>query len=602
MADQISDNALILNQPETPSYLQMDPKDRDGFLFQLGTIADHPRILFSEICDLLEPEISFKKLVSLLEGKVPSVAETLESLMEFLQAGRCGILEKSISNGRLENSRVILTGVNSPRFWYWLIENTWKNIKLSGAEPFPTVEDFGKKHKLPVELLQQLPLTDITTDLVNTYKNSVVIFKIDTGKNCSIIITPASLPVMMDVSRVRIRQTIQKDSSLQSAVSRMMGVLETAFKQSIARDEHDFWNRLTNTLIENRTRLAEEKITTSIELFRSARIIRAFTENQMTEMESMRKDEEEKLSVMKKLLLSIAKKDGFLVERKDFNDLFKPYEEKWEDIRQVFDERFLKSNTKSGLPAVILLDNKYIYRDNVYLLFKTEHDVVSSELRKYYLKQFSLVLRSNNRKKASVFSTLRVFRTEVKQRIAENYQVMNSLYSSPRLVADGIIHYGTKVLKNTEMQRLRSVLDKYFVPGSVKFKEIDDLFNLHLSQIFEQTFSQLSLIRRFLMRVSGQYENYLNRYSPLNQDSEREVIQEEKKTPRKARKPVKTRTARKTRKPASVKKTMKREEVITGRNGNKQRNQKIPRQGKILTREQQEKAWSELNDLTDKRK
>ncbi len=602
MADQISDNAPLLNQPETPSYLQMDPKDRDGFLFQLGTIADHPRTLFSEICDLLEPEISFKKLVSLLEGKVPAVTETLETLMEFLQAGRCGILEKSISNGKLVNSRVILTEMNSPRFWYWIIENIWKSIKLTSTDPFPTVEDFGKKHKFPVELLQQLPLTDITTDLVNQYENRVVVFNIDNGKNYNIIITPPSLPVLMKVSRVRIRQAIQKNSRLQATVSRMMGELETAFKQSISRDEHDFWNRFTNTLIENRKRLAEEKITTSIELFRSARIIRAFTENQMTEMESIRKDEEEKLSVMKNLLLSIAKKDGFLVDRKDFNDFFKPHEEKWEDIRQVFDERFLKSNTKSGLPTVILLDNKYIYRDNVYLLFKTEHDVVSSELRKYYLKQFSLVLRSNNRKKASIFSSLRVFRIEVKQRIAENYQVMNALYSSPRLVADGIIHYGTKVLKNTKMQRLRSVLDKYFVPGSVKFREIDDLFNLHLSQIFEQTFSQLSFIRQFFMKVLGQYESYLSRYSPLNQNSEKEMIQEEKKTSRKTRKPAKTRTVKKSRKPASVKKNMKQEKITANKDENKRKNQKTPRQGKVLTREQQEKAWSELHDLTDKKK
>ena len=83
------------------------------------------------------------------------------------------------------------------------------------------------------------------------------------------------------------------------------------------------------------------------------------------------------------------------------------------------------------------------------------------------------------------------------------------------------------------------MLEKYFVSGTVQYRVFDELFGLDLSHVFEEAFSQLIPLRRFLMRLSGRYESYLKMYNPMiRYEMNQNMDVKNKKNPKK-RKPQK---------------------------------------------------------------
>jgi hypothetical protein len=117
------------NQPEMPSYFRKDRTGRDEFLSQLGHFGEEHRALFSRLCDMWEPDLPYSKFFSKAGHEYLNAEATLHTLMIHLEKGNCGLIANTVRDGKLEKDRIILTDRDSPRFWYWLVENSWQECR-----------------------------------------------------------------------------------------------------------------------------------------------------------------------------------------------------------------------------------------------------------------------------------------------------------------------------------------------------------------------------------------------------------------------------------------------------------------------------------------
>ena len=424
MTDKQGDKVLTRNQPEMPSYFSNDGIGREAFLSQIGAIGNEYRNLFGMLCEMMEPDLNYKKFINKMLPKFPAIVEMLAVLMEHLEKGRCGILVKALQGDQTVNDRIILTERDSPRFWYWYVENAWLTVRNSSKEPYPSVESFQKMQGFSTDVLQRLILSDISSEFINKHANEIIVYSIQTANKHRVIATPATLNTMINISREMIRQNITNNLQLQTEYSRLLGVSNDVLLNSVSGKDDKFWYRFTKTFMENKEKLIERRINLSAEVQIAVEILSAFIRNELNLKETEEKEHEEKMKAMKSVLLSIAKKSDYVVTVTEFSKLFDPYIERWPDMQAEFGQHYMTAPGRSGLPIVVNIGTDYVYRDHVYILFKSLHSTASSEMKEHYVKKFRDVLRTNRRNLVSIFSSVKSFQDDIKEKINQDYPVL----------------------------------------------------------------------------------------------------------------------------------------------------------------------------------
>ena len=496
------------NQPEMPSYFRKDRVGRDEFLSQLGHFGEEHRALFSRLCDMWEPDMPYSKFFSKAGHEYLNANATLNTLMNHLERGNCGLILNTVNNGQLEKDRIILTDRDSPRFWYWYVENLWQSCRYSDRDPFPTVNSVKKRGGFSTDVLQPLSLAEISSSFIDNHADEVVLYALPDLDGKTLIVTPASLGFMVDVSRLKIRAHLA-DNPMQPVIARLMGTVVSSMRKSLAKNDTAFWNKLSDALVVHREDLLAKKANLSADIFIAGKILKIYTRNELDEVEHRREQDAEKRETIQGILAQLSRKDDFLMPPSEFDAQFEPYKETWPDLREMFITHYLKPSGRTGLPAVVNIGEDYLFRDHLYPLFKARHRIASIELREYYLNLAERILRTNNKDKITAFTGLNAFREDIREHLAVEFAVLSDMLSKPRIVSEGIIHFSTKVLKITDMDRVKSVLERYFESGSIRFKHPDKLFDLHPNILFEEAFRRLTWFRRLLLRLFGRYESYL---------------------------------------------------------------------------------------------
>ena len=495
------------NQPEMPTYFRMDRVGRDEFLSQLGHFGEEHRAMFSRLCDLWEPDISYDKFFAKAGHEYLNAGANLHTLMTHLEKGNCGLIAEAFREGVLEKDRIILTDRDSLRFWYWTVENEWQACRASDRRSFPTTAAMKKRPGFPADALQPLSLAEISGSFIQQHADEVVLYALPDLDGKTLIVTPATLPMMIEVARLKIR-AILADSPLQPVLAKMLGTMVTKLKTSLTHNDDEFWSRLSDAIVIHREDLLVKKANLSPELIISAKIMKIYARNELDEAERLREQDAEKREAMQGILAHLAKKDDFLTTPDEFDAQFDPYSA-WPDLKAMFMAQYMRSTGRTGLPAVVNIGEDYLFRDHVFPLFKARHGIAAMELREFYLDMIERMLRTNNKDKITAFAGTEAFREDIRMRLTEEFPVLSDLLSKPRIVSEGIIHYATKVLKIADMSRVKSVLERYFISGSIRFKEPDQLFELSPGIMFSESFHRLPWLRRFLLRVFGRYESYV---------------------------------------------------------------------------------------------
>ncbi len=502
-----------------PAYFRKDRVGRDEFMSQLGHFGEEHRALFSRLCDMWEPDMPYSKFFTKAGHEYLNAEKTLHTLMVHLEKGNCGLISKTMRDGQLEKDRIILTDRDSPRFFYWLVENQWQACRVSDRKTFPTLSDFKKREGFPRDVLQPLSLAEISGTFIQSHIDEVMMYALPDLDGKTLIVTPAVIPLMVEVSRFKIRANLA-NSPVQPILARMLGTVVSSLRKSLLKNDDLFWNKVSDAIIVNREDLLVKRANINPEIFIAAKILKIITRNELEEAEHQREQDAEKRETIQGILAQISRKEDFLMPPDEFDEQFVPYKENWPDLREMFITHFMKPTGRTGLPAVINVGEDYLYRDHLYPLFKLWHQTASLELNSFYLNMIERILRTNNKDKFTAFTGMERFRDDIHERLAAEFSILSDLLSKPRIVSEGIIHYASKVLNIADMDRVKSLLEKYFETGSIRFKNPDKLFDLSPKPMFEEAFHRLSWLRRIILRLFGRYDSYLQSLNPpVSQDS-----------------------------------------------------------------------------------
>ena len=576
------------NQPEMPDYFRKDRVGRDEFMSQLGHFGEEHRALFSRLCDMWEPDMPYSKFFTKAGHEYLNADTTLHTLMTHLERGSCGLIANTVRDGQLEKDRIILTDRDSPRFWYWLVENRWQACRVSDRKTFPTVTSLKKRGGFPDDVLQPLSLAEISGTFIQNHIDDLLMYALPDLDGKTLIVTPAVLPVMVEVSRFKIRANLA-NSPMQPILARLLGTVVSSLRKSLSMNDNLFWNKLSDAIIINREDLLVKKTNITPEIFIAAKILKIFTRNELDEAEQRREREAEKRNTIQDILAQLSRKESFLMIPDEFDEQFEPYKENWPDLREMFITHYMKPTGRTGLPAVINVGEDYLYRDHLYPLFKSRHKIASMELREFYLNMIERIFRTNNKDKFTAFTGMDSFREDIRERLAMEFQVLSDLLAKPRIVSEGIIHYATKVLKIPDMDRVKTILDRYFESGSIRFKNPDKLFDLPPQPMFEEAFHRLSWLRRVLLRLFGRYDSYLHTLNPPIRQDPRVQKNLPSDGPDSFSAPVKPYRAGKPRGEGVMESAVRKRKL----SGHKKKNYSV---------KQQEQAWDDFRSAYEKKK
>lgn len=517
------------NQPEMPGYFRKDRVGRDEFLSQLGHFGEEHRNLFSRLCDMWEPDMPYSKFFAKAGHEFLNADATLHTLMTHLEKGNCGLISNIVRDDQLEKDRIILTDRDAPRFWYWYVENLWQACRASDRNPFPTVKSVTKKGGFANDVLQPLSLAELSSSFIDDHADDMVLYALPDLDGKTLIVTPATVPLMVEVARLKIRAHLA-DSPVQPILARLMGTVVSSMRKSLSNNDNQFWHKLSDAIVVHKEDLLAKKANLSADIFIAGKILKIYTRNELDEAEHRREQDAEKRETIQGILAQLARKDSFLMPPAEFDAQFDPYRDSWPDLREMFISHYMKPAGRTGLPAVVNIGEDYLYRDHLFPLFKARHKIAALELRDYYLNLAERILRTNNKEKITAYTGVNTFREDIRERLADEYPILSEMLSKPRIVSEGIIHYSTKVLKNADMDRVKTVLERYFESGSIRFKHPDKLFDLEPNELFSEAFRRLGWFRRMILRLFGRYDSYIQ---TLNASGLPEVVKEGSVQPKK---------------------------------------------------------------------
>ena len=149
--------------------------------------------------------------------------------------------------------------------------------------------------------------------------------------------------------------------------------------------------------------LRAKKPNISGDLFLAAKILVAYTRNELSEAERRKEDDAEKRDVMKNILAHLAGYEGFLVPNEELQAQFEPYKDRWPDINETFAAHFMAETGSNTLPVVLSIGSEYVHRDRIYPLFKMHYEQAASELHEFYLNLIERILIGKAGNRSSIF-------------------------------------------------------------------------------------------------------------------------------------------------------------------------------------------------------
>ncbi|MCG8453558.1 MAG: hypothetical protein MI717_10305 [Spirochaetales bacterium] len=499
----------LRNRPEMPSYFKKDRVGRDAFLSQIGHFNEEQRGLFNRLCDFWEPDMLYSKFITKVSGEFLNASASFDTLITYLEKAHCGLISRVMKDGQMVKDRIILTDRDDLRHWYWRVDEAWKRCGSGDGSSFPTVEDFSSLEGFPAENLEPLSPAELSSSFSLSEGNLVKIFILGGLPGSALIVTPATMEDLLGQSRNKLKDQLS-DNLMQSVLSRLLGIMSSEMLRFLGQKDEEFWQRFSTAVLDHKEDLLAKRPGLTPEVFVAAKVVQAYSRNELEAAEDKKADDALKRETLQGILGQIAKKEGYLMRPSEYDEQFAPYQDKWPDLKEMFAAQCLVSTGRSALPIVANIGGDYIHRNHIFPLFKTKLREAGVEMRAFYLDMIERMLRTNNRDRITIFTSRSAFNADIRDRISEEFPVLGELFRQPRLVSEAIIHYATKVLKISDMERVKTQLETFFEPGTIRFKERDKLLHLPIRAMFQEAYSRLSWFRRFLLRAMGRYESYMN--------------------------------------------------------------------------------------------
>jgi len=346
-------------------------------------------------------------------------------------------------------------------------------------------------------------------------KNEGKIYTIPTSEDDYLVATSGSITSIISMCIKRIREGF-KNSTILSYVAKLQSLALMELKRDLLSNNPAFWRKLSVTILDAKEEILQKSRTLNRDFFTANEIIRFFSENELKAMEKKRAEDQEMYEEMKTIALEISHKDSFFLNQSELNKVLEKNQKKWSDFKEKFYENFVTVKKKTQLPQIIYIGQKYIHRDNIYTYFITQLAEYSADLRIEYQKLMESILRTNNRLNITVFFSKDNLRSNIREKLNDWDPMISFFLDRPSIVSESVIHVAKKKMNIKEVGRIKVMLEKYFEPGRLRFKPLEELYDLDILEIFQYAFLKIPIWKQFFIRILGRYDSYRKSYTSMS--------------------------------------------------------------------------------------
>ncbi len=506
----------LRSQPPMPEFFKFDQIQKEEFLSQLGNFNQEQRAIFHKLCEIWEPEIDYNRFIELGKNQFSFIQSHLSQLMQKLFNARCGILGVASSQGNIVNKQIVLCERDSIRFFYYYIENEYVYSLHSEDRLFVTPKFLERQDMvLPGKYVETLGLTDISETMALESQDAVRILLIKCDGYDPIYATPATIPHVIRLARDKIK-TVVKSPQLLTFLSKTMGFMESEIQRDMKNRDHNFWNKLSRCLMENRDLVSDKRRHIPDDYYPAVSLIYSYTRNGLDEAERIRLDKQSQKDELVAVCQSIEMRPKKYLTQQELNEYLENGIKKWPDFKNTFYDQCVMMKNKTSLPIIVNLGVGYMHRDHIYLSFRMYLKEASVELKKYYLSLMEDVLVSRRGGGGHVFATTESFVQSIRDQIKEMYPVLHLMLDKPKIMSEAMLHWVKRRSSTPTAEQVRLLLNKYFEENStIRFIRLDKMLDLYLQPLFLQSYGRLPLFRKVILRLFGRYDSYLESFSRL---------------------------------------------------------------------------------------
>lgn len=572
-------NDLELNSK--PEYVDMDRKDREAFLSQVGNFSTEERGIFNQLCDNWDYEIGYAKFVTTVNKKQSLEEKELISLMKKLRKSCCGIVLRKFNRGERGVEKLILTDVYSHHFFYYFIEDEYQKNYEDVSKDFVDDKRFDKYDISTSELkAQPLNLDDINKRFIATEANLYNVYKVKVGSLTPFYITSQSLNDLIKLSVRKIKYYFKSDNFI-AFIAKIMNTSISKVRTTIDRFEIATWKTFTKDILASRSIIDGKFKNISESFFKALYIINCFSTNELKLKDEELKQDKKIREILRELVNSIREKEFTPLSQEGLNSLFTDYTKEFPSLKTKFYESYVDNKSKTGLTEIVFIGKHYIHQDNLYKIFLDRVGIVTTELTSFYIDEYKKGLH-NNSSDPSLLEGY-PFNGSVMTKIEDDYPIVYGLLNRKNILAESIIHFSKK--RGHSQSKMHNLLSQYFVEGTSELKNVSEIFNLDVLELYDAAYSRLPFLKRFTIVLFGRYTRYLERFTG------------HKKIKRKKAKKIK-----KNKRVSNYSSSSSSRDYYPSRGKSLIKESSADEKSKHYTKSERDNAWSNLGDELFKKK
>jgi hypothetical protein len=499
-----------------PDYISFDTKDREELLSQTGNFSPQERSVFHLLCQHWQERIPYDRFVSFLNHDDGGTTSDLLSLMAKLRRARMGVLRTNVTDGQRSREAMILTGQDGPEFFAELADEYFTDMLESILNPLPLIstveEEIGQ---IPPNAVQPVSPDEIGAYYSGKSKSDSAL-SVATVGNEALLVTQKRLRPFVNVAILKMRY-FMSNTTLLGALAKMQDTSLLSLKQQCAGKDPSFWLALTKTVVDHRRDLESMRsLSINQNFFHAAVLLKNLIESQLAEAKREKEEAENRQLDLNAIAMAVKESPEQWIDQTTLTEMLdrqkEKYDSKFEEFREEFYERYVHARGKNTLPKIVLLNRKYIHRDNIFPFFLQEFRMLESDLATEFEHQMEQQLKSGNRSKDSTFYSIENFNEAIATQVRARSALVAALIEKPSILAEAMILHIKQNRLASDVNELKQRLSVYFDPDTMQPLPLNQWFNLRPLDLFEKAFETLPIIKRIWIRLTGKYESYRGRY------------------------------------------------------------------------------------------
>lgn len=498
-----------------PSFVLFETKEREEFLSQLGTFSPTERAVFHRLCQSWESRMRYDRFIAGLDPDDGSASD-LTSLMGKLRGERLGLIRTEIQDKQRLKSAIIVTERDAPQFYAELLDEYFNDMLESIVNPLPLrsvlSEELGA---IPSEAFETVEMSDLARYFDREAEDDRPLWIPSLDSDC-LLINHKNLRAFVNIAIYKLRYYLS-NTTLLGLVAKALDVSLMQLKQQIGTKEPTAWMALSNTIIGRRGELeALRNVSVDISMFHSAWLLKNLIESQIQSAKEKQKRESELAVDLEAVELAIKEAPDRWVEAAQLSRMLESQKDKYgkdfENFRDSFYDKYVHTSGTRTLPKVVILDNRYIHRENIFTLFREQFATIEVDIRRQFVDRMEHQLRTGNREKDPTFFGVSTFASAIEDYVGNRDPFLGALIRKPGVLAEGLILHAKQHKLAKDVDELKMRLSLYFDPDTLKPLPIYRWFNLRMAEIFAEAFERLHILRRIWIRLSGKYEAMRSRF------------------------------------------------------------------------------------------